>query len=437
MFYLLPVLVLLCKCFAAVPLSKKGITIHNVTELGVDSVNQYAGYVDVAGGKNSLFYWFFESRNDPANDPIMLWLNGGPGCSSFKGTFFVNGPSYLDGNLTLHKNPYAWNDNCSVIYVDSPAGTGMSIAHESVLEDSQVGSQIYRFLETFFEAFPQYQSNDFHLSGQSDAGHYLADIGADILSHDDRRFNFKSLSIGNGLIDSSIQYQYFQPMFCGQGGYPSLLSAATCQQMATDTPLCIDKIRACNAGKANCTEALNFCDAVTFQKYHGNYFDLTTPCSPGPECYPQDAWYVEYMNQDKVLKAVGAEKTSFAACNQTIIGDFARSGAQLDSGGQNLTDVLNAEIPLLIFAGDADTTYNWLGNLAVAKSIQWKGQSEFNMTVPRTWTFDNKAVGQITNYDILTFVRVYHAGHLVPFSNPPAALNMINNWMKGNYKINE
>ncbi|KAJ3675688.1 hypothetical protein LUZ60_004730 [Juncus effusus] len=93
----------------------------------------YAGYItlDEEHGKN-LFYYFVLSEGNPAVDPVVLWLNGGPGCSSFDGFVYENGPFNFEageksGSLPiLHLNPYSWSKVSSVIYLDSPAGTGLS-----------------------------------------------------------------------------------------------------------------------------------------------------------------------------------------------------------------------------------------------------------------------------------------------------------------------
>lgn len=81
-----------------------------------------------------LFYWLFESRNDPATDPLILWLSGGPGCSSLMALFVENGPYKIvervdgegvaDSSRLLRLNPHSWNSNATVIYLEQPAGTG-------------------------------------------------------------------------------------------------------------------------------------------------------------------------------------------------------------------------------------------------------------------------------------------------------------------------
>jgi uncharacterized membrane protein len=51
----------------------------------------YTGYIDF--GARHLFFYFFESRNDPSTDDIMFWTNGGPGGSSAMGLFMELGMS--------------------------------------------------------------------------------------------------------------------------------------------------------------------------------------------------------------------------------------------------------------------------------------------------------------------------------------------------------
>ncbi|MED6170727.1 Serine carboxypeptidase-like 45 [Stylosanthes scabra] len=71
---------------------------------------QFSGYVTVDHKKHkALFYYFVESEADPASKPLVLWLNGGPGCSSLGvGAFSENGPFRPDGEA-LVQNEYSWN----------------------------------------------------------------------------------------------------------------------------------------------------------------------------------------------------------------------------------------------------------------------------------------------------------------------------------------
>ena len=53
-----------------------------------------------------LFYWFFESRQDPSSDPLVIWLTGGPGCSSELGLLLEDGPFIINGTSVPTLNPY-------------------------------------------------------------------------------------------------------------------------------------------------------------------------------------------------------------------------------------------------------------------------------------------------------------------------------------------
>ncbi|CAL5340351.1 unnamed protein product [Camellia sinensis] len=71
---------------------------------------QFSGYVTVDDKKQkSLFYYFVEAEFDPFSKPLVLWLNGGPGCSSLGvGAFSENGP-FRPNRQVLVKNEYSWN----------------------------------------------------------------------------------------------------------------------------------------------------------------------------------------------------------------------------------------------------------------------------------------------------------------------------------------
>lgn len=88
----------------------------------------YSGYLQVTGTSKLLHYMATLSRNDPKNDPNIIWFNGGPGCSSMLGFAQENGPYIInEGTYNFTYNDWAWNNNANVFFIEMPAGVGYSI----------------------------------------------------------------------------------------------------------------------------------------------------------------------------------------------------------------------------------------------------------------------------------------------------------------------
>ena len=91
------------------------------------SFGLYSGYLPINNTQKSLHYIAALSQKNPKKDPVLIWYNGGPGCSSLIGFATEHGPYIIaDGEETFHKNEYSWNKEATVIYIESPAGVGFS-----------------------------------------------------------------------------------------------------------------------------------------------------------------------------------------------------------------------------------------------------------------------------------------------------------------------
>lgn len=92
----------------------------------------------------------------------MIWLNGGPGCSSEDGALMEIGPYRLKDDHTLEYNDGSWNEFANVMFVDNPVGTGFSyVDTDSYIKELDVmADQFLVFLEKWFTLFPEYAADD-------------------------------------------------------------------------------------------------------------------------------------------------------------------------------------------------------------------------------------------------------------------------------------
>lgn len=143
---------------------------------------QYTGWLDV--GSKHLFFWYFESQSSPSEDPLLLWLTGGPGGSSMIGLMQELGPCLINehGNGTVY-NKYGWSKNANIIFVDQPAGVGFSYLDEGVplpATSFTAAEDMHHFMQMFVsDVFPDMLSRDFHITGESYGVRlYLIDINS-------------------------------------------------------------------------------------------------------------------------------------------------------------------------------------------------------------------------------------------------------------------
>ena len=240
-------------------------------------VQQYSGYFNLSTGDKHLFYWFFSSRSSPDTDPVVLWLTGGPGCSSEVALFGENGPCKVspDGMTTI-PNAASWNTHANLLYVDQPVGTGFSYGTAFDHDEVGVGNDMYAFLQAFFGAHPALRSNAFFVFGESYAGHYVPNVahrvwvgnGAGGAPH----INLVGTSVGNGLTDPEVQYAYYPAMAVSTNQHQPAVSNATYEKMAKAVPGCTKAIRRCNGGegvvsKLACVAAYEMCNAALTAPY--------------------------------------------------------------------------------------------------------------------------------------------------------------------------
>ncbi|CDP06924.1 unnamed protein product [Coffea canephora] len=177
-----------------------------------------------------LCYAFIKSESNPQSDPLIIWLDGGPGCNSFIPLFFGIGPVILEPlsfNGTLPKlvlNPSTWTKVVSIIFLDSPVGTGFSYAKTakaSQSSDFQASDQAYEFIRKWLHDHPEYKSNPFYVSGILYGG-IPVPILTQLISNGNEdgikpRVDLKGYILGNPIMKVSGILNYRVPFAYGMG----------------------------------------------------------------------------------------------------------------------------------------------------------------------------------------------------------------------------
>ncbi|XP_027068005.2 serine carboxypeptidase 1 [Coffea arabica] len=393
--------------------------------------DQYSGYitVDPRAGR-VLFYYFAESQNS-STKPLVLWLNGGPGCSSLgAGAMTELGPFRVSkGGKTLWKNPNAWNNVANVLFLESPAGVGFSYSNTSsdyITGDTKTAADSYIFLVNWLERFPEYKTRDFLITGESYAGHYVPQL-AQLILHikkitNQTVINLKGVAIGNGYYDIEAQasgsYDYYWThALISDEIHQGIVS--NCNFSSADPPT-----EACQAYQSQANSAIGNID------YDNIYAPLCSSNTPPwiNEYDPCSFNYAyTYLNTPAVQKSLHANTTGIPGPWETCNGYIGFNwDDEPDTVLPVIKELTSSGISVWLYSGDTDsvcsvtTTRYALNKLGLSVKTPWYA-----------WYTQGEVGGYAVEYENLTFVTVRGAGHFVPSYQPARALTLFSSFLDG------
>ncbi|KAE8810016.1 serine carboxypeptidase-like 33 [Hordeum vulgare] len=419
-------------------------------------VSQFSGHVTVnKRNGRALFYWFFEAQSQPSYKPLLLWLNGGPGCSSVGyGAASELGPLRVSRFAAgLEFNKFAWNKEANLLFVESPVGVGFSYTNTSSdltnLNDDFVAEDTYNFLINWFKRFPQYKDREFYISGESYAGHYVPQL-ADLVYERNKGkkantyINFKGFIVGNPLTDDY---------------YDSKGLAEYAWSHAVVSDEVYDRIKKnCDFRASNWTDDCNKAMNTIYGQYQLiDIYNIYAPkCNLGQtsaasvvdtelkysedepfrrrirlfsgydECY--SSYAQEYFNKADVQRALHANVNGmlpgkWQVCSDSILKSYNFSVLSILPIYSKL---IKAGLRVWLYSGDADGRVPVIGSRYCVEALGLPIKSQW-----QPWYLDKQVAGRFVEYHGMTMVTIRGAGHLVPLNKPAEGTALIDTFLLG------
>ncbi|KDP26877.1 hypothetical protein JCGZ_18035 [Jatropha curcas] len=444
----------------------------------------YSGYVSF--NQKNLFYYLVVSERNPSKDPVVLWLNGGPGCSSFDGFVYEHGPfnfqeGHPKGSLpTLHLNPYSWSKVSNIIYLDSPCGVGLSYSKNTskyTTDDFKTAADTHTFLLKWFELYPEFLSNPFYISGESYAGIYVPTLAHEVVkgikAAQKPIINFKGYLVGNGAshtrfdginalipfvhgmglisddifeeIQSNCKGNYYNPTANCDSSLVKLERCLSDLNIYDILEPCYHDPEATQKVKANSSLPVSFQQLGATErplKVRKRMFGRAWPlwslekdgnlplwpklAEQGSVPCVRDEVATAWLNDESVRKAIHAAPKSIAGpwelCSDRI--DYEYGAGSMLPYHKNLT---MQGYRALIYSGDHDMCIPFTGTQAWTRSLGYKIIDEW-----RPWMSNDQVAGYLQGYvNNLIFLTIKGAGHTVPEYKPRESLDFYSRWLDG------
>ena len=408
---------------------------------------------------NNMFWWYFPKPGQP----LLIWLQGGPGGSSMFGLFAEMGPFNADAKGRLVPREAAWTSEYAMLFIDNPVGAGFSYttSDDGYCNNSKVcvASNLYSLLQQFYAAFPDQREVELYITGESYGGHYVPAISAYIHKQNVRlrdggeaaarlaaswnkqhawavpavSIPLAGMAIGDGWIDPINMIPAY-PSMMYNFGLVDERERAVVQDYCDRTVAHIQADRMLEAFgvwdeflNGDVWKYGNYFHNVTGLNDYDNFMNTNAPAAFG--------YYAPYLNQPAVRAALHVGNATFPSapskCEHHLLADF------MVSLRDELVTILDSTAPqykVLIYSGQLDVIIGAALTQTFLPMVPWRGQAAYKAADKSVWRIhpaDVEVAGYARVVGNFSQVVVRAAGHIVPGDQPERALDMISRFVEG------
>jgi carboxypeptidase C (cathepsin A) len=391
----------------------------------------YSGQIVVNETSGSfLFYLLYFSIGgniDTDTRPIILWLDGGPGCSGELGMICDKiSPLYINSTSNPVYNRITWAQNFHLLSVDFPYNVGFSVAEsDDDLQSTTSGAvtYLYTFLQILNKKYPTWFKRDLYIFGESYGGHWVPGAAYKIIMENksigitnNAYLRLKGIGMQDPLCDAYYQSQYYD--FVGYS-----LGILNNQERSIIRHLQSQEYLSIKHG--------NFLQANTYQEFilsnlsdfaEGmSIYDIRTLTDTNP------GGCVQWLNLNSTKNMFHAPNVQWTECNNEVYNYFK---SDITSGAITaMMPTILENIKVMIWNGQDDLIVNTVGVENFLSGIQWPFMPNFLRSRKAVWKVQGSIAGYAQSYSNMTFVVLLKAGHSGNLNQPVAIIDMVNRFI--------
>ncbi|ESQ46219.1 hypothetical protein EUTSA_v10000651mg [Eutrema salsugineum] len=390
------------------------------------------GYIGLGEEEEvQLFYYFIKSEKNPQEDPLLIWLTGGPGCSSLFALLFENGPLALkfevyNGSLpSLVSTSYSWTKMANIIFLDQPVGGGFSYSKTPLankVSDTGEVKIIHEFLQKWLSKHPEFFSNPFYVAGDSYSGMIVPPLVQEISKGNylccKPLINLQGYILGNPITDIESERNYYIPYANGM----ALISDELYESMKRICKENYENVDSRNTECLKLTEIYHKCtDKLNI------YHILLPDCDmTSPDCFLYKYLLLsKWANDERVREVLLVNKGSIGEwrrCNYDIIPYNYDIKSTVPYHKNNSINGFRS----LIYSGDHDMVVPFMATQAWIRSLNYSIIDDW-----RPWMVNDQIAGYTRTYaNKMTFATVKGGGHTAEYK-PNETFIMFQRWISG------